>query len=133
MGMTKAGQEHINDVHRRRLRGRQKHPNISGGLVNDKEVSRKSVVRHDNPIGVFIRPREVRGRRPHESEIHVKPATAFPRPFGGPKSRLLLNLSLFLPINKSKRVIVKARGDTQDVAREKIQLILARRPESEHP
>jgi len=51
---------------------REEDPDISGGLVNDQEVTGITIVRPDHLIRAFVWARVVCRRGPHEAEIHVE-------------------------------------------------------------
>jgi hypothetical protein len=110
-------------VERRVFGGREEDPDVTGGLVNDQEVTGITVIRPDHPIGAVVWARVVRRRGPHKTKVHVKTFLTL----CGPNSRALGSLfpdaGLLLKVDEPEWVILEYGRDASDVAREGVELM----------
>jgi hypothetical protein len=97
------------------------------GFVNDEKIGGKTVVRKDdsvvNPVGAQV----VRSRGAHKAVVDVESSARFGSTVGGTLSSLFLNAGLFFPVEKTEWVVLEEGRNAGGIAREEVELVLARR------
>jgi hypothetical protein len=132
-GVAMLCQKCLDDVKRRLFGGGEKDPAKTQGHADHEEVRRVTIVRTNDTIFHLIRPRVIRGRCPHKTEVHIEPTLLFCCPYSGSLRRLFPDSSLLFEINESERVIIKYGRKSSGELREHVELINPGRAQAKEP